>query len=144
MILAKIAVWGLGTVVVGGAVLCSEGLVTVRVRQREPDAHNIFVVAPAMLVPLGMKIVPRDSLRRDAAEIRPYLPMIRAAADELAKCPDVTLVDVSDHEDHVRVAKHWGAIVVDVDEPGHTVHVSVPIRAVQSTLRELADNFSSD
>jgi hypothetical protein len=144
MILAKIAVWGLGSMVVGGAVLCSEGLVTVRVHQREPDAHNVFLVAPAMLVPLGMKFVPRDALRRDAEEIRPYLPILRAAADELANCPDATFVEVIDHQDHLRVAKHWGAIVVDVDEPGQTVHVSVPIRAMQSALRELAANFPGD
>ncbi len=140
MILAKLAVWGLGTAMVGGAILCSEGLITVRVHEDKPDAHNVFVVAPAMLVPVAMHFAPRERVREVEQQIRPYLPTIRVLADELANCPDATFVDVIGHNDHVRVAKHWGAIVVDVDEPGKTVHVSVPIRAVQSALRELAES----
>ncbi|MGH9758980.1 MAG: hypothetical protein ACRD4M_14680, partial [Candidatus Acidiferrales bacterium] len=70
--------------------------------------------------------------------IRPYLPVIRAALDGLRDTDDVTLVEVNEPGQHVRVAKEGGSIVVDVDDAEDTVHVSTPIRAIASTVEQLA------
>jgi hypothetical protein len=39
----------------------------------------------------------------------------------------------------VEVATSNGSIVVDVDDADETVHVSAPIRAISSTVDQLAD-----
>jgi hypothetical protein len=138
VILGKIALGALGTVVLGGTVLCSEGLITVRVREHKPNGSHVFVVVPAMLGPIGMRFAPRERLQEAAKQIRPYLPTIRVAMQELEKCSDATFVEVQSPNEHVRISKSWGAIVIDVDDADDTVHVSVPIRAVQSAIEELA------
>jgi hypothetical protein len=117
--------------------LCSEGMITVNVQEHRPSGSHVFIVAPAMLVPLGMHFVPQENLREAREEVQPYLPTIRAALDELSKCEDATFVEVDGPNEHVRVAKHWSAFVVDVNEPGETVHVSVPIRAARSAIEQL-------
>lgn len=138
VILGKIALGMLGTVVAAGAIVSSEGMITVRVREKAPKGTHVFVVAPAMLVPIGLRFVPKENLQEAAARVRPWLPTIRVAIDELEKCDDSTFVEVVDSADHVRVAKSGGSIVVDVDDAGETVHVSVPLRAVRHTIERLA------
>ncbi len=138
MILAKIALGMLGTVVVAGAVLSSEGIVTVRVREKKPEGSRVVVVAPAMLVPMGLRFVPKGNLREAAAELRPWLPTIRVATQELEKCADGTLVEVIDATDHVQVMKRGGSIVVDVDDADETVHVSAPLGALRRAIEQLA------
>jgi hypothetical protein len=140
VILGKIALATLGAVVLGGTVLCSEGLITVRVREHKPNGSHVFVVAPAMLAPIAMRFAPQERLQEAEKQIRPYLPTIRAAVGELEKCSDATFVEVQSPDEHVRISKSSGAIVIDVDDTDDTVHVSVPIRAVavQSAIEELA------
>lgn len=138
VILGKIALGMLGTVVAAGAIVSSEGMITVRVWEKAPKGTHVFVVAPAMLVPIGLRFVPRKNLQEAAAEVRPWLPTIRVAIEELEKCDDSTLVEMVDSADHVRVAKSGGSIVVDVDDAGETVHVSAPLRAVRHTIEQLA------
>jgi prephenate dehydrogenase len=53
------------------------------------------------------------------------------------------LVEVKEPGEHVRVAKEGGSIVVDVEEKDETVHVSTPIRAISSTVEQLAASAPS-
>ena len=138
VILGKIALGMLGTVVAAGAIVSSEGMITVRVREKAPKGTHVFVVAPAMLVPIGLHFVAKENLQEAAAQVRPWLPTIRVAIEELEKCDDSTFVEVVDPADHVRVAKSGGSIVVDVDDADETVHVSAPLRAVRHTIEQLA------
>jgi hypothetical protein len=98
----------------------------------------VYVIAPAMLVPIGMHFAPGRDLSRAAAEIKPWLPTIRAALEQLRDTDDVTLVEVRQPGQHVRVTKEGGSIVVDVEDHDDTVHVSTPIRAISSTIEQLA------
>lgn len=138
MILAKVALGMLGTVVAVGAVLSSEGIVTVRVREKKPNGSRVFVAAPAMIVPIGLRFVPKKNLQQAAAELRPWLPTIRVATRELEKCADSTLVEVIDATDHVQILKRGRSIVVDVDDPEETVHVSAPLGALRHAIEQLA------
>jgi hypothetical protein len=138
VLLAKVA-WGLaGTVVVGTGLLCSEGFVNVKVIENRPQGHHVHVIAPAILAPVAVRLVPRQNLANASAQIRPWLPAIRAGLDQLRECDDMVFVDVKDRNDHVEIAKRGGSIVVDADEQGQTVHVSVPIRAISSTIEQLS------
>jgi hypothetical protein len=138
ILIGKIALGLVGTAVAGVGLLCSEGFVEVNVVEKHPETHHIFVVAPAMLAPIGMHFVPRHHLAQAAREVKPYLPVIRAALDGLRDTEDVTLVEVQEPDEHVTVKKEGGSIIVDVRDKDETVHVSVPIRAMSSTIEELA------
>jgi hypothetical protein len=113
-------------------------MISVNVETRQPEKHHVFVVAPAMLVPIAMHFVPKDRLREQAREIQPWMPTIRASLDALSESDDITFVEVKEPGQNVRVAKSGGSIVVDVNDENETVHVSTPIRAMESALEELA------
>jgi hypothetical protein len=138
MLLGKIALGFAGTLVAGIGLLCSEGIVVVKVVEKQPESHHIYVIAPALLAPIGMHFVPKQDLAQASAEVRPYLPTIRAALEEFRRTDDFILVEVKGPGQQVRVAKDGGSVVVDVEDEENTVHVSTPIRAISSTIEELA------
>jgi len=139
ILLAKIGLGFFGTALAAGAVVSSEGFIHVQVNEAQADGHHISLVVPAMLVPLTLKMVPNHYLAPAAQNLRPYMPVVDAALSGLADCPDGTLVEVTDPEEHVSVVKQGGAIVVDVQDPEETVHVAVPLRATRSAIHEIAD-----
>jgi hypothetical protein len=138
LIFGKFALGFAGAALIGTGVLCSEGLVRVEVVEKAPESHHIYVVAPAVLVPMGMHVVPRENLADASREIRPWLPTIRAALDTLRDSDDITLVEIRQPGEEVHVAKIEGSIVVDVHDADNEVHVSAPIRAISSSMEELA------
>jgi len=139
ILLAKIGVGFLSTAVVGAAALSSEGFIDVRVHEKQPDGHNITVIVPAALVPTVLRFVPKEHLSGPADNLREYLPVIDAAIPALEQCPDGVFVEVVDANEHVMIAKSGGAIVIDVNDDNETVHVSVPLRAAQSSLHLIAE-----
>jgi hypothetical protein len=144
VLLGKVVLGIVGTAVAGVGVLCSEGMIEVKVVERQPEVHHVYVIAPAMLVPIGMHFAPRKELSRAASQIRPWMPTIRAALDQLRESDDVTLVEVKEPGEHVRVAKQGGSIVVDVEDRDDTVHVSAPLRAISTTVEQLAASAPSN
>jgi hypothetical protein len=144
ILLGKIALGIAGTAVAGVGLLCSDGIIEVNVVERQPEVHHVYVIAPAMLVPIGMHFAPQKQLSHAAREIRPWLPTIRAALEQLRESDDVMFVEVKEPGEHVRVAKQGGSIVVDVEEEDETVHVSTPIRAISSTVEQLAASAPSN
>ena len=138
LLLGKIVLGFAGTAVAGMGLLCSEGMIQVNVVQKRPEGHHIRVMAPALLVPLGLRFAPRDRISEASAEIQPWLPTIRAAVAQLRETDDFILVEVNEPGQHVRVAKSGGSILVDVNAEEETVHVSAPIRAISSAVEELA------
>jgi hypothetical protein len=138
ILLGKIVLGMTGVVFAGVGVLCSEGFVQVKVVQKQADGHHINVIAPAVLGPIAAHFVPRQNLREASEQIRPWLPVIDTTLDALREADDVVLVEVKDHDQHVRVAKEGGSIVVDVDDPEETVHVSAPLRAISGTVDQVA------
>ena len=138
ILLGKIGLGIVGTALAGAGIICSEGMISVNVETRQPEKHHVFVVAPAMLVPIAMHFVPKDRLGEPAREIQPWMPTIRAAVDALSESDDITLVKVKEPGQDVRVTKSGGSIVVDVNDENETVHVSTPIRAMESAVEELA------
>jgi hypothetical protein len=138
IVLAKIA---MGLAVAGLAsvgVLCSEGVVSVKVIEKQPQGVHIHVIAPAMLAPIAVPLAPRHALAQAAREIQPYMPTIRAALDALRDSDDVVIVEVNEPGEHVELAKSGGSILMDLDDTGDTVHVSAPIRAISTTVNQLA------
>jgi hypothetical protein len=138
ILLGKVGIGIVGTALAGAGIICSEGMISVNVETRQPEKHHVFVVAPAMLVPVALHFVPKDRLGEHAREVQQWLPTIRAALDALSESNDITFVEVKEPEQNVRVAKSGGSIVVDVNDNDETVHVSTPIRAMSGAIEELA------
>jgi hypothetical protein len=138
ILLAKLGIGVLGTAVVTGAALSSEGFIHVNVNEKAADGHHINLIVPAALVPVTLKFVPRQNLAEAAQNIRANMALIDAALPALEQCPDGVFVEVTEPGEHVRVAKVGSSIVIDVKDSDETVHVSVPLRAAESAIHEIA------
>ncbi len=136
----KIMMGALYTTLIGGAVLFSEGAITVNVKEKKADGDHVFVIAPAAIVPWAIALAPEKHVRFDhiPEEARAILPALADAADKLGEMDDFVLVEVQSPREHVRVEKKGGSIVVNVDSDRETVYVSVPLRAARHALQELA------
>ena len=142
--LAKLGIGVLGTALVGAAALSSEGFIYVNVQEKHPGGTHVNVLVPAALVPATLRFVPRHHFADSSQDLRTALPIIDAAIPALGDCPDGVLVEVIDPGEHVLVTKHGGSIVVDVNDPDETVHVSVPLRAAQSAIHQIAEATPAD
>jgi hypothetical protein len=143
---AKLGLVCAGTIVAGAGALCSEGFIRVDVAQSRGELRHINVTAPAILVPIAVQFATHMKSRHQIAEaaeqIEPYVPAIRAALRELNEGGDMTLVDLIEPGQHVRVSKSGSSIIVDVDNQDAIVHVSAPVRAISGTIQEIADAAS--
>jgi len=142
--LAKLGIGVLGTALVGGAALSSEGFIYVNVQEKQPGGSHVNVLVPAALVPATLHFVPRHHFADSSHDLRTALPIIDAAIPALGDCPDGVLVEVVEPREHVLVTKRAGSIVVDVNDPDETVHVSVPLRAAQSAIHQIAEANPAD
>jgi hypothetical protein len=128
----------LGLLLVGGVAVYNEGAVRVDVQEKARDGKHVHLMAPAALLPVAARLVPRDKLKDKREEIEAWLPTIQAATAALARCPDGPLVEVEGRHEHVRIQKERGSLFVDVDSEEETVHVSFPLAAVSSAAQQLA------
>jgi hypothetical protein len=138
ILLGKVALGIAGVTVAGVGLICSEGMIEVNVVEKQPEAHHVYVLAPAALVPTAVHFIPSRKSGHASAELQPWMPTIHAALDQLREIDDVTLVDVTEPGQHVVVSKKGGSIVVDVNDRDETVHISAPIRAISSTIEQVA------
>ncbi len=121
-----------------GAFVYHVGAVWIDVREKKPGGEHIRLVVPAIVAPVAAMMVPKAKLQEAPRELQQWLPTIEAATEELSRCPDTVLVQVESRKEHVKIAKVGDHLVIDADDPGETVHVSFPIRAVVYTARQLA------
>jgi hypothetical protein len=135
MLLAKLALGLCGTVAVAGAYTFHEGVM--RVDEDHHDGRHVHVWVPAVLVPMAMHVVPSRHLEHVAAQASPWLPTLRALTKELKKYPETVLVEVEDHNQHVRVRTHQGKLLIDVTEPREDVHVVCPLAMMEDIERQL-------
>jgi hypothetical protein len=92
---------------------------------------------PAVVLPVAARLIPRDKLKNATSDIGPWLPTIKAASEELARCPDGPLVEVDSPREHVRIHKQGSSLFIDVESDGETVHVSFPLQAAAETVSQL-------
>jgi hypothetical protein len=128
----------LGVLTLGTVVVCNEGAVRMDVQEKARDGHHIHLIVPAAAGPVAAWLIPRNKLGEARHQIRPWLPTIKAASQELARCPDGPLVEVDSHREHVRIYKQGGSLFIYVDSEDETVHVSFPLEAAADTVSQLA------
>lgn len=141
--LAKVGLVAVGTAMAAGGIISSEGFVHVQVHEKGPEGHNIDIVAPATLLTAGLHFVPKQHLCQASAQMKEWGPVARTAVEQLEEAKDFTLVEVEGKDEHVKVSKTRGAIVVDVDDTGEKVHVSTPLWVIDSMLKELEEGATA-
>ena len=137
LILAKAGL-GIGiTLALAGVYVFHEGVIRVDVDEHRSGGSHVHFWAPATTVSTGLRLVPRYHLQHAAAQVRPYLPLLRELSKELQKYPNAEFVDVRDSEDHVRITMREGKLSIDVDTDSENIHVTVP----GETLADVADRL---
>ena len=127
-----------GLVTLGALLVASTGVIWVSIQEKEPGGTQLRLAVPAILVPVGLKFVPRDVWREPAARAQQWMPVIKAVADELPQCPDAAFVEFRSRSELVNIAKHGRSMVVDVEEnAGDSVHVSFPVYLLGSVAHQL-------
>jgi hypothetical protein len=129
-VLAKLALGCVLTLAAGAAYVTQDGFVHVTVEEYRQGGTNLHLVLPAELAPLAAHFIPESKLEQARRHLDEALPLIQMSAEELAKLPDTTLVEVRDERDHVRIAKIGEALQVECNDVGECVFVQVPLRAV--------------
>lgn len=129
---------GGGMLLLAGLVVYNAGAVRVSVEEKRPGGDHIRLIVPAVAVPIGLKLAPRDKLREAAAEIRPWLPAIERASEVLARAQDGPLVLVDSDDEHVSILKEGSSLGIHVDSKDETVHLSFPLKTLASAAAELA------
>lgn len=137
--LAKLGIGVLGTAIVGGAAISSEGFIHVTVHEKRAGGTNVNLFVPATLATTALHFIPDHKLADRSHQLRDCLPIIDAAIPALTATPDGVLVEVIDPGEHVLITKSGSSIVVDVNDPGEVVHVSVPLDTVQSAIHRVAE-----
>jgi len=139
LFLAKAALGLCGTLTLAGVYAFHEGVIRVDVDQNRSDGSHVHVWVPATVVPVGLRVVPRHHLEKAAAQVRPYLPMLREISKELKKYPNAELVDVRDATEHVRISVNDAMLYIDVVSDTDNIHVSFPAE----TISDVADRFEA-
>ncbi len=139
ILLAKAALGIGGTLLLAGAYTFREGVIRVEVDEYCAGVSHVHLWVPAAAVPMAMHFVPKHHLREAAIQAREFLPTAHAILKELKKFPDADLVEVVDGQQHVQIRTHQGKLQIDVNEPGHTVHLLCPL----ATLDDLTDQLEA-
>lgn len=133
VVLIVVAGWTLAI----GAVVAMGGVMTVELLDRDGgvdvylplpmavlDLALLSVDTPAIAV-AGVGHVHMDDLDVDLGAIGPVLLDV---LDELDRLPDVTLVEVQEGRDRVRIAKRGDKLRIEIDDRGTSLSLSVPTR----------------
>jgi len=139
VLLAKIALTGVGTLALATAYTFSEGTIRVDVDELHAGGSHVHIWVPAKVAPMALHFVPDDKLRDATEHAKEWYPVLKAAAKSLKEHPDVNLVEVQDREEHVHIQTERGRLRVDVVDPQENVHVAVPIATIEDVADQLAE-----
>jgi hypothetical protein len=139
LLLAKAALGIGGTLVLAGAYTFHEGMIRVDVDEYRDGGSHVHFWVPATMLPMAMRLVPKEHMREAAEQAREFMPIVHAFVKELKKFPDADLIEVIDGEQHVQIRTHGGKLQIDVTEPGQDVHLLCPL----STLDDVTNLFEA-
>jgi hypothetical protein len=139
LILAKAALGVGATLALAGVYVFHEGIIRVDVDESRSGGSHVHFWVPATTVSLGLHLAPRRNLEQAAAQVRPYLPVIRELSKELKKYPNAEFVEVRDSSDHVRITMREGRLSIDVVNGDANVHVTVPVETISDVADRLED-----
>jgi hypothetical protein len=92
---------------------------------------------PAILLHLAIALTPDEVIEEFAHELEPAWPTVQAAARELDRAPDFVLLEVRSANEHVRIEKLNGRLVVLVQSDAELVRVAVPVGTMRRIVTKL-------
>ena len=113
------------------------GMLVVRVQEAGPHGTDLAIRIPAILVPMALRAVPDEPLRRAAKEAATWTPAVHAMTKILSDSPDFLMVQVDTPGDTVHISKEDRRLVVDVSSAEEKVYVSLPLGVVAAVMRRL-------
>ena len=143
ILLAKVALGFGTTVAVAGAYTFHQGVIRIDIDEFRSGGSHVHMWVPAAVVPMALHFVPQQHLRHGGREMREAMPIARALFRELKNYPNTTFVEVTDGDQHVRVATEGSRLAIDVTEPGENVHLRIPISTVEDAVAQLERAASS-
>jgi hypothetical protein len=135
MLFAKVALGFCGSLALLTVYAFHDGVL--QVDEEHTGGRHIHVWAPAAIVPVALRVVPKRHFEHAAAEMGPWMPTVRALTKELRKFPDAEFVDVHDANEHVRIATRNGKLMIEVEGPDENVHVACPLAMIEDVTRAL-------
>lgn len=125
----------------GAAWFWQGGLVSVRVKEHGPHGSDISLTLPGAPLQAFISFVPDECFDR-GTEMRRVAPILKELSGQLRRLPDCVLIDVEDRgaDENVRIAKRGGNLVIDVQSPKETVHISMPIRLLGTILNQVGSS----
>src|SRR6266849_1703359 len=142
ILLAKAALGLGGTLVLAGAYTLREGVIRIDVDEYRSGGSHVHMWVPAAAVPMAMHFVPDKHWRHASENAREAMPILHAIVKELKKYPDAEFVEVTDHNEHVRVRTHHGKLQIDVDDRNEKVHVLCLLSTIEDVTIQLEDHAS--
>jgi len=139
MLVAKAALGLGGALVLAGAYTFHEGVIRVDVDENTRNGSHVHVWAPAAMVPMAMRFVPKEQLHKAGDHAAEFMPLVHAVAKELQRYPEAEFVEVEQGAEHVVVRTHNGSLLVDVTGPDEEVHVKVPLVTIDDVAEQLAE-----
>jgi len=142
LLLGKIALGMGATLAMTSAYVFHEGVIRVDVDENRPGGEHVHFWVPATTMSTGMRLArlaPQHPLDQAGRQVRPYLPLLRKLSKELEKYPNAEFVDVTNEQEHVRVATVNGKLQIDVTEEESKVHVTVPLETLQDVVDRLGE-----
>lgn len=113
------------------------GTLLVQVNDSTPGGSDVHVMVPAiaidMVAPFVHLALPAEARR----EMRPWMPLAAAMAENINSLPDAVFVSVEGPEEQVRIAKVNSQLEIRVVSNGESVLVRVPLRSVAFLLHRL-------
>ncbi len=139
LLLGKLVLSATAVVAMSAAYVFHEGVIRVDVDEKGPDGSHVHVWVPATLVNVGLHVVPSRHLQKPAAQVLPYLPIVREVTKELHRYPNADFVDVHSGNESVHIQTIDGRIQIDAVDDNETVHVRIPLEI----LEDVSDRLES-
>lgn len=108
-----------------------DGMIEISVRESGPGGDAVDLKVPASLIRVAAAFVPRVRSVPDDPEILGAMRALQAGLEALEASPDAVFVAVDEPGTRVRIAKKNGRILVEVDDDGERVRLSIPPVAVR-------------
>jgi hypothetical protein len=113
------------------------GMLVVRVQDSGPHGTDLAIRVPAILVPMAMRIIPDEPLRRAARDAARWTPAVRSMVKVLSDSPDFLLVHIDSPRETVKIQTKSHNLVVDVTSVEEKVYLSVPLTVLGAVMRRL-------
>ncbi len=130
LLVASLAVIAGSWIFLAASIYALGGVATVRVHDRA-EGVRIYLPVPSVVLETGALLC-RSAVRGELErhEVREWLPPVRELLRQLDELPEVTLVEVLDGAERVRVRKARGRLLVEVEDRETWVRVSLPTRGL--------------